>query len=1797
MADPRKIIQLATSAPKMLEELSRYGRTSKLAAKIAEPSRTQVLPMPNRWFLQPEKYPKQQPLVERVLQANNMERTDFFSGANVDPKTGKVLDFNVMDDLGVAITNRPSMSGLPSGMESFLEVPESTGPLTRSNLVRRGLFKPVGGDPMLNDLSFLATIERSGAGHQYGLGTEYMSPAELTNTMTGQNPTLRPHSRGDLFGMGDVVGRIQTPQGRPTDVYESLLVAPKGSDVKGVKLHKKKGGAVDQTIAQAKSKQTGQYNPQRVRTPSQFERDFDRQMQAGLIGQNAVKRGVASWVPDTAGLVGDLAVDLPYWAYQRAIGKRGENIKPLDFGGDIRRVVGDAIGANPIPVAGVGMSMPPDETNEAVTEALQLVNPITMAMLANPLGITKKVAGLAASGAKNLAPTAAKLAEDYFMRTGQILPVIKPSGGNWLQGNVENSMKGLRSRGPTEFDREWLIRHADQEPIASQRGLQAIPQNEAINQFVDKQLTGYVKNQMGTAGDPIRLAADAFPEQKAKLLFDKQKQIDKATADMEKARLARGFTPEMMTRSQARIRELEKERELIELRTGLHYEPQGGAVASAKARQQAGFPVDPISTTPYGQAWENISDAAIEGAPYRMSLPMVTPETAPDALRALGGEFAVQNPNAMAYSIKGGDLNDVMTSRNLGFGHIMDELRNATNVESGLPKELLIDPKNLSKWTAQQSVEHVDKINAWRAAQKAEADLVRANNAATVMHKDYPEKGMKWVELRLPENMDLPEGYKVVKYEYPNKPTFFSVTDPKGITQHEGQSSEEAALKAYAASKGHPALESALKYEGEQLQHCVGGYCPDVVSGKSRIFSLRDAKGKPHATIEVGVNKTLPRWDDVTPYLQAAEEEAKKLPKGYTSQDVSDIATKMAMEKIPSRIAQIKGMKNLAPNEDYLPYVQDFVRSGKWSDVGDLHHTGLYKTEHDTAYSHNILPELGENGAYGRARVAGDIQPYMTKVEIEAAMKKHAQDNNILPPSKPMTEADITGPWEPEDMKRGGSVNQDAMQMAVWNKAIRKQVGGDPTQAEIDAATLPARMNPKLAAQGEAYRANMTPPTSVMDPRYPAWKKNQDAADAVGAVGDLALSAIPMAGPALQGVKAAGRFAGPELARGLENYMVKAGGILPMDTWHGSPHRFPPSKNNPLGEFDASKIGTGEGAQAYGAGAYLAESRGVAQSYKDTLGSKTYDGKYYNSNKPEHIAADILEMVGGNKESAIKKLEEDAATMLADGMSRNALASKRAAESIKDGRAAKIDYTGSLYKVDLPDEQIAKMLDWDKPLSQQSKEVKSIADKLGVKARVNVSENPNLGGFQMVYSSGSDIVDAAIAKFGSKEAASEFLRKEGIPGIRYLDQGSRSGGAGTSNFVVFDPKHMNIIGREKNGGLVNQDAMNMAVWDKAVRKGGGGRMNAAEMALKLIKKGAKTLDVSNELKSAAAARTAAGVPDLPPAIKTGVKAGLTKPQSILASKALDQFIGEKLALTPSVADRMVARPGRSREKGGPMFPWLSTVDPEYEGWVWANKGKGKSTQMIRMAEENPGLIFTPQFGDAEMHRSNQVTFERLLRAFNRAKEEGKLTPELEDAYNKRLTSFYKDVVSGKPLFSPEFSIGDLKPSEAESMSFPARAAIAEVLGGKGLRDYGYKRQEAAQIIPYKRILENMTEPSLIDAPSGSVGPRLFTLSGERVTDPSIHAAYPEIVGGKDLGVQYEVAPRDIIAHEFVKKIQESKGRPPGHMDWDRNSVIMPIDMEMILRLQDAGKKKGGRVQKKAAGGLTSDDLVLEERKL
>jgi hypothetical protein len=45
--------------------------------------------------------------------------------------------------------------------------------------------------------------------------------------------------------------------------------------------------------------------------------------------------------------------------------------------------------------------------------------------------------------------------------------------------------------------------------------------------------------------------------------------------------------------------------------------------------------------------------------------------------------------------------------------------------------------------------------------------------------------------------------------------------------------------------------------------------------------------------------------------------------------------------------------------------------------------------------------------------------------------------------------------------------------------------------------------------------------------------------------------------------------------------------------------------------------------------------------------------------------------------------------------------------------------------------------------------------------------------------------------------AASILRQAGIPGIRYLDGGSRNAGQGTYNYVVFDDTLPTIL--ERNG--------------------------------------------------------------------------------------------------------------------------------------------------------------------------------------------------------------------------------------------------------------------------------------------------------------------------------------------------------------------------------------------------------------
>lgn len=297
--------------------------------------------------------------------------------------------------------------------------------------------------------------------------------------------------------------------------------------------------------------------------------------------------------------------------------------------------------------------------------------------------------------------------------------------------------------------------------------------------------------------------------------------------------------------------------------------------------------------------------------------------------------------NLYAFSRTGSD-------QNLELSHVVDELANALRPEqSGLPSDLAIRPESFQRMSFPQAVERVGNINQWRAKRMEEEALAAMqNNPAIHTYKEYPEAGMRWVELKNPE---LPEGYAL------DPDTGEIVTSTGG---------NQGPVGGWGDPR-RPQLEDALRAEGDAMGHCVGGYCDDVASGASRIFSLRDAKGQPHVTVEASPGRRV--------FSDVAAAVGGDVANGWLHDEGLTLAEMVARAGIPQTndIVQIKGKQNRAPIDDYLPYVQDFVKSGTWGNVGDLGNTGLVKLPDGRYITHRqaedgilAIPEKVGNEVY-----------------------------------------------------------------------------------------------------------------------------------------------------------------------------------------------------------------------------------------------------------------------------------------------------------------------------------------------------------------------------------------------------------------------------------------------------------------------------------------------------------------------------------------------------------------------------------------------------------------------------------------------------------------------------------------------------------------------------------------------------------------------------------------------------------------------------------------------------------------
>jgi hypothetical protein len=502
---------------------------------------------------------------------------------------------------------------------------------------------------------------------------------------------------------------------------------------------------------------------------------------------------------------------------------------------------------------------------------------------------------------RNFKPTVEQMKAEIASGKVDVNKAVKEKGGNWVDKWVDHALSQFRAEIPkfnvskpftqaqgnylrryypeiqdayyTEFNEsgkhgmhygkdmwDWLAKNHPQvlDDLVKEQSV-----GHSLNNWVDKRLKSYIKNDMGTPTDPVRDLADQG----------------------------------------------------ISHIQGIEDVPAYKNIA-AEHRLINKMPEEGYAKTEAGKVWEANSDSAIMSDKAKN---FASDYTAAAKQQPYLLELAEKSPGTRIYRPE-------TSLTGLGFDHLLDELRNALDPNSGLPRNLLKTPKDLERMTVPDAVRHVHKINEYRAKQMEKT-------AAEDM-KDFPaiktyENGNKWHELKLPAISEkaaqllaedplfgIPQQ---VRDSWDRK--IHRDLDIEGIHDTESdefrdeytQREQDLAQDYFRRHPNHDQeaynkLEKALKNEGDLMGHCVGGYCPEVASGASRIFTLRDKRNRPHVTIEA-------------------------VPETYT--DATGEYTNKPNGKLD--IAQIKGKQNAAVIDKYHEYVLDYLNSmHNLGDVNDL---------------------------------------------------------------------------------------------------------------------------------------------------------------------------------------------------------------------------------------------------------------------------------------------------------------------------------------------------------------------------------------------------------------------------------------------------------------------------------------------------------------------------------------------------------------------------------------------------------------------------------------------------------------------------------------------------------------------------------------------------------------------------------------------------------------------------------------------------------------------------------------------
>jgi ribosomal protein S18 acetylase RimI-like enzyme len=268
-----------------------------------------------------------------------------------------------------------------------------------------------------------------------------------------------------------------------------------------------------------------------------------------------------------------------------------------------------------------------------------------------------------------------------------------------------------------------------------------------------------------------------------------------------------------------------------------------------------------------------------------------------------------------------------------------------------------------------------------------------------------------------------------------------------------------------------------------------------------------------------------------------------------------------------------------------------------------------------------------------------------------------------------------------------------------------------------------------------------------------------------------------------------------------------------VDAYHGTGYEFD--------RFSAEKIGTGEGAQAFGWGLYFTDVKEIANEYAKKISFKNTvdnflkeigaEGATYRvwneiiSYMPEESKGEwLMEAIDQNYYDTFREEEVDQLRKFAE-------------YKIKNNNKLPVSknvYSVILHQGKTPDQY--KWLEWDKKPSYNIE--KSISDAFYKMGEPSYAEDISMS------PTGNELYQRLSDFFGSDKEASMFLLKNGIDGVKYpaesISRGTTSDTARGFNYVVFDENAVTIKMRSK-AQLADGNAKKVADLYAEMREGGG----------------------------------------------------------------------------------------------------------------------------------------------------------------------------------------------------------------------------------------------------------------------------------------------------------------------------------------------------------------------------------------